>query len=289
MKINMPRLGSKLGYPSYPESAIFSPVLQLSENRRQGHHDTVFMAQLIHAWQPRNILDLGCYTGMLGAFVEDLLRDCGSDHASHSSWTLVDNFDFLRDLRNGLNDPAHKCFGLNELLKPVWQEAMTAKHYMTLPPETPEQLLEFISAIVKAHAGVMPEIGSINTGISQVTGKYDFVIYDLYGANYTFETAKHVVNNLVLDQGLIVFDDMKPRWPQQMAMFVNIVNTLPVIPVAFNSAKVAMIKTTREFKEALLREKMAPRLNVSPSEQFYWWTTYTNEVFGQIISLQDHV
>ena len=290
MQIHIPKLSSGINYPSFTNSSIFYPVLQLSESPIQAFHDTVFIAQLIHAIEPKKIADLGCYMGVLSTFVEDLLFDAKSTQAGISDWSLVDTFQFLLDLKCCIEDPLFNGNELNKILVSQWVNiSEEKKKYLTVPPTNKYELLEFLSSFCTQNNAKFPKISLIEDSILNLKETYDFIVYDLFGSQYSFDIAEYVINKLLNDDGIIIFDDMKPRHPKQMALFVKIIGTMPLVPIAFNSAKVAMIKSSMDTKHQILTSRLISRLNINPSSKHYYWNTFENPVFGKILSLKDHL
>lgn len=290
MYIYTSKISNEIKYPSFPNNSIFYPILQLAESPAQAYHDTVFIAQLIHAMEPKKIADLGCYTGILSVFVEDLLRNANSNHSGLSEWSLADNFEFLLDLKRCIEDPTYNGNELNKILVPQWKNTIAAqKSYITKPPVTANELHSFLSSFCSSHGVNIPNISSIEDNIKNLKNKYDFIIYDLFGSQYTIDIASYIITELLNDDGIIVFDDMKPRHPQQMALFVTILNTMPVVPIAFNSAKVAVIKSPMVKKHQIMESRMIHRLPTNFSTAYYYWNSFENPIFGKTFSLKDHL
>jgi len=291
MTINTTRYSNN-GYPHFDNEFRSPPALQLNESLPASFLDTVLITQLIHATKSKEILDFGCYLGLLPLLVEDLLQDGFSDMSMQANWTLIDNFEFLKDLHQYLNDVNHKPVYFNTIeSKSIWQNMSIEKQNLLVsPPTNSDELLAMLTRVANGRNSLLPKFKNCYSSLDHCNSMVDFISYDLSASHFNIDILNDCVYNKLNDKGIIVLDDVKPVHPQQMAVFHHALNTMPIYPIAFSRGKVALMKTTSiEEKNSYLINTIFPRLKVFDYYQrpgnFYGWEKFTNPVFGTVISL----
>lgn len=295
MKIdNTNHLENKIlkGYTFYHPYILQGPALQLNDTLDWALLDNLFTAQLIHASRAVNVLDFGCYLGALPLLVEDLLHGGRSDHLGKVKWTLVDNFSFLQDLRNVLVDPTHipiftntkqAISGWRNTKRFPWKEKL-----FKLPPTNPAELCTMLTNIAEYYKAPMPNIVKIDTHVDPSDDTmFDMIYFDLSAGQFEINLAAlQLCLPKLRHNGIIIFDDVKPAHPQQIALFFHAISSMGLTPIAFGRNKVAAINNSSiEEKNQYIINVLKSRLHSKEHSIYYYWDTLTNPIFGDVQSL----
>jgi SAM-dependent methyltransferase len=292
MKIeNTNHLTNKLlkGYTFYHPYILQNPALQLNDSQDWALLDNLFTAQLIHATRAVNVLDFGCYLGSLPLLVEDLLFGGRSDHVGKAKWTLVDNFSFLQDLRDKLVNPGHTAIfpntnmamgGWKTINKFPWKEQL-----FKLPPTNPDELRTMLDNIVQYYKAPQPNIVKIDTHLDASNSTiFDMIYFDLSAGQYEINLAalQQCLPKLK-HNGIIIFDDVKPAHPQQIALFFHAISSMGLTPIAFGRNKVAALNNSSiEEKNQFILSVLKARIHSKEHSLYYYWDTLNNPIFGDV-------
>ena len=74
--------------------------------------------------------------------------------------------------------------------------------------------------------------------------KFDLVHFDLTAGSSALNRSmfEHVIKHNLTDDGIIVFDDMRPQHPKMLLFFQYILSTSDFRPIAFSTGKIAMMR-----------------------------------------------
>lgn len=280
------------GYTFYHPYILQNPAWQLNDLHDWAQLDNLFTAQLIHASSAVDVLDFGCYLGALPLLVEDLLYGGRSDHKGKVNWTLVDNFSFLQDLHKKLTDLNHtpiyqntdSCIrGWKTMNKFPWKEQLFA-----LPPTNPVELRTMLDNIIDYYKAPAPNLVKIATQLDDSNSTmFDMVYFDLSAGQFEINLAalQQCLPKLK-HNGIIIFDDVKPAHPQQIALFFHAISSMGLTPIAFGRNKVATLNNSSiDEKNQYISTVLKPRLHSKENNLYYYWDTLTNPIFGDVQSL----
>lgn len=275
------------------DSAFFAP------SRILGPSDSVFVdnvltALLAYGSDSKEILDLGCYFGMLPFFVEDLIRSDNKQYAPN--WTLVDNMLYVNELRASLENsselsgrflPKHilkEWYNLNERTLQIFEHT-DAK---ILPPVTVEGFNTYWKNLSRYYDVQQPAMSLYVSLYDTPRIKYDLISYDLSAGRY--EENKPLLENVILnhshDNTIIVLDDVWPNHPKTMALFHHIITNFDYRPIAFSRHRVAIMKPMAKL--AFL-EKFSRKVTVDdkrPQLPYYSFWKTNNEYWGDFLILE---
>ena len=280
------------GYTFYHPYILQNPAWQLNDSQDWALLDNLFTTQLIHASSAVNVLDFGCYLGALPLLVEDLLYGGRSDHKGKVKWTLVDNFSFLQDLKDKLANSTHTPIyqntestirGWKTITRFPWKEQL-----FKLPPTNPVELRTMLDNIIEYYKAPVPNIVKIDTQIDDSDSTvFDMVYFDLSAGQYEINLAalQQCLPKLK-HNGIIIFDDVKPAHPQQIALFFHAISSMGLTPIAFGRNKVAALNNSSiDEKNQYISTVLKSRLHSKENNLYYYWDTLTNPIFGDVQSL----
>lgn len=259
--------------------------------------DCVMFALLMEIKKPKNILDFGSYFGLLPILSEHLFKLYGN--GQKFNWTLVDDCSYVKELayfikRQGnlsntlLTNQHVETWKISNM--PLHKSAMFEQHgEYCVPPTTPEEFYKFWAEFTNYYRLDNPS-KSMFTNLELVPSecKFDLVMFDLAAENYdvNLEMWKTLTNNYINDDAIVVMDDVLPRHPKAMSLFLHILDTTEFSPVAFSAGKIAMMKKQHkeEFINKVNQAGLIAKSNaVSAQEYFnffvnntYKWGTYLN-------------
>jgi len=236
------------GFKTLDWYSLYEPDLVLNFH----YPDVALFALLAHVKQPKHILDLGSFFGMLPFIVEEIFRSSGSDR--RFNWTLVDTCLYTKELaeaiKNGISTSGRylskKHFDAwhQENATP-WKEHWFAKSgdYF-LPPSNPFEFGIFWYRFASHYKIPTPYIKMFESIEEVKDTKFDLVHFDLTaGASELNKNMfNHIIQHRLNDDGIIVFDDMRPQHPKMLVFFQYILATSDFRPVAFSTGKIAMMR-----------------------------------------------
>lgn len=258
--LQVPRITSKFITEGFNNTldqvALFEPDIALNFH----YPDCVFFALLLELKNPKHVLDLGSYFGMLPVLTEHLHALYGDN--KKFNWTLVDNCTYVKELAdfirgNGtLSGRFLKEFQVNtwkvENIKPDKQQMFEIQGNYCVPPSTPEEFATFWEKFTTYY-----ELGNpykeMYDSLSSIPDKrkFDLVMFDLAaGSEQNFEIFQNLINNHINDDAIIVMDDIYPKHPGGMALFQWIIDTTDFIPLAFSTNKIAIQR--KQFKDKFM-------------------------------------
>lgn len=237
------------GYKSFDWYTFYNPDIVLNFH----WPDAVLFTLLAHVKKPKHILDLGSYFGILPFVVEEISRinNCPESF----DWTLIDSCLYTKELASVvkgeialtlryLNNYHLNTWHVDNV--PSWKENTLFKRVgdYYLPPSTPLEFENFWTAL-STHYKVSQPSMTMFESIEEVQDiKFDLVHFDLAAGNYQVNKAMfnlisvHKLN----DDGIIVFDDMRPQHPNMLLLFQYILETSDFRPIAFSTGKIAMMR-----------------------------------------------
>ena len=214
--------------------------------------DTVLFALLAHVKKPKHILDLGSFFGMMPFIVEEIFRSSGSDE--RFNWTLVDNCLYTKELAEAINTNtttsgrylSQKHFNAwRQENVPPWKEHFLKKSGdFFIPPSNPNEFRAYWFRFA-AHYGITMPSMTMFENIEEVQDrKFDLVHFDLTaGASELNKNMfNYIIKHKLNDDGIIVFDDIRPQHPKMLLFFQYILSTSDFRPVAFSTGKIAMMR-----------------------------------------------
>lgn len=289
----------KTSYEHYGEKVLLNPSLQLNDGIKTSLFDNLFFAQLLHATKSKNILDFGCYVGMLAVMVEELLQQGKSDMQQYANWTLIDNFSFLKDIKSNIADSTVFQFGNTLKHAPSWKTALADKsksNFIKQIPTTPGELHEFLINLIAYSKSPMPVIQLVDSSLNSINDKkFDMISFDLRASEFSpnFELLVQCVTDQLNDFGIVILDDVKTVHPNQLAIFMSILDSYQVFPLAFGTGKIALIKCKSMKDKDDCIEVLASRLHVekdaflqhlqSNTENYIFWSLRSNPKFGKFL------
>jgi hypothetical protein len=236
------------GFKTLDWHSLYAPDLVLNFH----YPDVALFALLAHIKQPKHILDLGSFFGMLPFIVEEIYRSSGS--TKQFNWTLVDTCLYTKELAEAIKNRSpistrylsqvHFDAWRQENVLP-WKERWFQKSgdYF-LPPSNPFEFGIFWYKFSSHYNIPNPYIKMFETIEEVQDRKFDLVHFDLTAGaselnkNMFNYIAEHKLN----DDGIIVFDDMRPQHPKMLVFFQYILATSDFRPVAFSTGKIAMMR-----------------------------------------------
>lgn len=291
----------KTSYKHYGAKVLLNPSLQLNDGIKTSLFDNLFFAQLLHATKSKHILDFGCYIGMLAVMVEELLQQGQSDMQQHANWTLIDNFSFLKDIKTNVADSTMFEFGNTLKHAESWKAALADQSksiFIKQIPTTPVELHEFLINLIAYSKSPMPLIQLIDISLDSVNdNKFDMISFDLRASEFSpnFELLGQCVTDQLNDFGIVIMDDVKTIHPNQLAIFMSILDSYQIFPLAFGTGKIALIKCKSMQDKDDYLEVLASRLHVekdaflirlqSNTENYIFWNLRSNPKFGKFLSM----
>ena len=231
--------------------------------------DVVLFALLAHIKKPKNILDFGSFFGLLPFVVEEIFRSSGLNQ--QFNWTLVDTCLYTKELAEAIknNTPVtgrylniNQFNGWHEDNVPPWKEhaffPKVGKYY--LPPSNPTEFNGYWFRLAM-HYNIPKPAMTMFEGIEETQGKkFDLVHFDLTAGAYELNKNmfEYLVKNNLNDDGIIVFDDMRPQHPRMLLFFQYILASTDFRPIAFSTGKIAMMR--KKYKEDFIKRVEAEGL-----------------------------
>ena len=236
------------GFKTLDWHAFYEPDTVLNFH----YPDTVLFALLAHVKKPKHILDLGSFFGMMPFIVEEIFRSSGS--YQQFNWTLVDTCLYTKELANAINNNTpisgrylnQKHFDAwREESVPPWKERFLKKSgNFFVPPSNPHEFRIYWFRFA-AHYGIpMPSMTMFESIEEVKDTKFDLVHFDLTaGASELNKNMfNYIIQHKLNDDGIIVFDDMRPQHPKMLLFFQYILATSDFRPIAFSTGKIAMMR-----------------------------------------------
>ena len=280
---NLYHNGTKQVYAYYAPIIERTHKLQLNEaNNYWAYLDNLLIGQLICASNSKIILDLGCYSGVMPLLVEDIIIQNASGHETNLEWILVDNFSYMKYIKRRINTSNL------DLLSKGWDSIKSIFPWaenLEIPPTNPTELRDFLTAMNAQVAAPLPKM-KIYESLLEVTQIIDLASFDLQADDFDGNLkALEYVNSILRDGGIIVMDDVKTMHPNQMALFITIVNSdMGLHPMAFGRGKVALIKSSLETLDEK-KQAIFKNLVTAFDEPVFNWNIFHNPVFGECIGL----
>lgn len=297
--LNIPRITSNFviqGFKTLDHYALFEPDIGLNFH----YPDCAFFALLMEIKNPKQILDLGSYFGLLPILSEQLHKLYGD--GKKFNWTLIDNCSYVKELSDYIRgDGAFTGIHLREQhletwkiknIKPYKASMFEQQGEYCIPPSTPNEFHVFWEKFTRYFQLDNPT-KEMYTGFSSVpfNKKFDLVMFDL--AAEAFDTNLEMWNILtekyIQDDAIIVMDDILPRHPRAMSLFFYILENTDFSPVAFSTNKIAMQRKDfhdkfifTDTQNAGLRAMGTPTRDIQqPYFNFYFhhsykWGNYLN-------------
>ena len=239
------------------QTALFKPDIALNFH----YPDCAFFALLMELKNPKHILDLGSYFGLLPILTENLHTLYGED--KKFNWTLIDNCSYVKELAdftrgNGaLSGKFLKQFHLNswklENINPEKQKMFEVHGGYCVPPSTPEEFTTFWEKFT-SHYKIKNPYKEMYSGLKSIPDqrKFDLVMFDLASESFeeNLEIFQDLVNNYMTDDAIIVMDDIYPKHPRGMALFQWIIDNTDFVPLAFSTNKIAIQQ--KQFKNEFM-------------------------------------
>lgn len=247
------------GFKTFHHYTFYDPEVVLNFH----YPDAVLFALLAHVKKPKHILDLGSFFGLLPFIIEEIFRSSGSQE--QFNWTLVDSCLYTKELAEAIknNTPVSARYlsveqfnGWHEDNVPPWKEYKifdkVGKYY--LPPSTPREFNGYWFRLAKFHEIPRPLMVMFESLEEVQDRKFDLVHFDLTAGAY--ELNKNMFEDLVKhnlsDDGIIVFDDMRPQHPKMLLFFQYILSSTDFRPIAFSTGKIAMMR--KQYKDDFIKK-----------------------------------
>lgn len=249
--LRIPRLTKEYirdGFKTLDWHSFYEPDLVLNFH----YPDVVLFALLAHVKQPKHILDLGSFFGMLPFIVEEIYRSSGS--AQQFNWTLVDNCLYTKEFAEAIkNRSPISARYLNQTHFDAWRQEnvlpwkdswFQKSGYHYLPPSNPFEFSVFWFRFATHYRIPNPYLTMYENMTDVKDTKFDLVHFDLTAgaSELNRNMFNHVINNNLSDDGIIVFDDMRPQHPKMLVFFQYILATTDFRPIAFSTGKIAMMR-----------------------------------------------
>jgi hypothetical protein len=245
------------GFKNLKHYTFYEPDVVLNMH----YPDIILFALLAHVKQPNHILDLGSFFGLLPFAVEEVFRS--SDNQQQFKWTLVDNCLYTKELAEAIKNNtglstrflSKKHFdGWHQDNVPAWKEGMffdKVGEYF-LPPSTVAEFNGYWFKIANHHKIPRPYMQMFESMEEVKDKKFDLVHFDLTAGAYELNknTFLSLVEHNLSDDGIIVFDDMRPQHPNMLLFFQYILANTDFRPIAFSTGKIAMMR--KSHKEAFI-------------------------------------
>jgi hypothetical protein len=236
------------GFKTLDWHAFYEPDTVLNFH----YPDVVLFSLLAHVKKPKHILDLGSFFGMLPFIVEEIFRSSGSNE--QFNWTLVDNCLYTKEFAEAIkNKTPISARYLNQKHFNAWRrenviprkETLFDKSgYYLLPPSNPMEFRAYWHRFSSSYNVPMPPMIMVES-IEEVNDKkFDLVHFDLTAgaSELNKRMFNHIAEHKLNDDGIIVFDDMRPQHPKMLLFFQYILATTDFRPVAFSTGKIAMMR-----------------------------------------------
>ena len=236
------------GFKTLDWHAFYGPDVVLNFHQP----DVVLFALLAHVKKPKHILDLGSFFGMLPFIVEEIFRS--SNSTEQFNWTLVDTCLYTKEFANAiknntpisaryLNQKHFDAWHVDNV--PPWKETLFTRfgeYY--LPPTNPFEFNRYWFQFAQRYGIPMPYMTMFESIEEVKDKKFDLVHFDLTAgaSELNKRMFEHVANNLLIDDGIIVFDDIRPQHPKMLLFFQYILSTSDFRPIAFSTGKIAMMR-----------------------------------------------
>jgi hypothetical protein len=266
--LNIPRITENFiwqGFKTIDRSSLYEPDIALNFH----YPDCVFFALLMEAHNPKHILDLGSYFGMLPILTEQLHTLYGDN--KKFNWTLIDNCTYVKELANFIrghdmfSGKFLKKFHLDtwklENINPEKQQMFEVHGKYCVPPSTVEEFVIFWQKFTTFYKIDNPPHREMYVSLKSIPGqrKFDLVMFDLAADSFeeNQEIFQDLTTNYINDNAIIVMDDIYPKHPRGMALFQWIIDTTNFLPVAFSTNKVALMQ--KQFKDEFMFTKVMDR------------------------------
>ena len=247
------------GLQAFDHYTFYSPDVVLNFHLP----DVVLFTLLAHVKKPKHILDLGSYFGILPFVVEEISRiyNC----AETFDWTLIDNSLYTKELAKVVKGEV--TLSLHYLTNyhldtwhvnnvPKWKENELFKKVgdYYLPPSTPLEFENYWSSLATHYKVPRPSMSMFESVEEVQDKKFDLVHFDLAAGAYQFNKTmfENLVKNNLNENGIIVFDDMRPQHPNMLLLFQYILESSDFRPIAFSTGKIAMMR--KQFKEEFINK-----------------------------------
>jgi hypothetical protein len=266
--------------------------MQLAGPVNSTYLENVAVASIIHIFQPKNFLDLGCYCGALPIMVEDLLSLSGSDCSNKTEWYLLDDFSLLKSIaefneaydkdNHVIHETVHNyCLHLrNPNSKGV------LKNFPI--PIDGEKLKTVIEGITKMFGASSPNINSISTSLSDLQGtKFDMISFDLFADRYeeNLKILELIVNEHLNEKGMIVLDDASPDHPGQLLLLLDAIKTLNLNLIAVAGKRVVLTNTNIKEKNDIIDKIYKIRCYANNDNVHFFWHQEDAGKYGPILKL----
>lgn len=236
------------GFKSLDWHAFYEPDTVLNFH----YPDVVLFALLAHVKQPKHILDLGSFFGMLPFIVEEIYRS--SNSTERFNWKLVDNCLYTKELAEAINNntPISARY-LSQKHFRAWHEDVVVGWKINLfqkvgnyylPPSNPLEFDRHWFRLSLQYNIPMPYMSMVESIEEVKDTKFDLVHFDLTAGSSALNRSmfEHVIKHNLNDDGIIVFDDIRPQHPKMLLFFQYILSTSDFRPVAFSTGKIAMMR-----------------------------------------------
>jgi hypothetical protein len=213
--------------------------------------DCAMFALLMEIKNPKYILDLGSYFGMLPLLTEHLHKLYGE--SKKFDWTLIDNCSYVKELADCIKGYSnltgtylldqHLETWKTKNVKPYKVDMFEQHGEYCMPPTTPDEFYKFWDKFSN-HFQLDNPKKEMHTSFNSVpfSRKFDLVMFDLSAENFdeNLEMWNTLTGQYVQDDAIIVMDDILPKHPKAMALFLYILDKTDFSPVAFSTNKIAM-------------------------------------------------
>lgn len=249
------------GFKTLDHGDLFEPDIALNFH----YPDCAFFALLMEIKNPKYILDLGSYFGMLPILTEQLHTLYGDN--KKFNWTLIDNCLYVKELAEFVKGTGefsgrflrqlHLDTWKLENIKP-WKQAMfEISGEYCVPPSTPDEFVKFWEKFTEYYKLGNP-YKEMYDSLESIPDqrKFDLVMFDLAadGFEENLEIFQNLVANYINEDAIIVMDDILPRHPRGFALFQWIIDNTDFSPVAFSTNKIAIQK--KQFKDDFMFNKV---------------------------------
>jgi SAM-dependent methyltransferase len=214
------------------------------ESKKTIFSDHVLYFFLIASTSSTKILDLGSFFGMTPFLVEDIARLI--NYKSDSlCWTCVDNNTYVKQLKAAILENKPTDFFRE------WQIKQWKKMGL-IPETTAEEFHTFWENLCKKRNIKQPNIISKESLENDYT-KFDIIIFDLNAGNYNdnYKIFLKLIKENIHPDTILIFDDVQPKHPNQMALFHRILKEFNYEPLAFSLSKIAIV--SKKSKEKIIK------------------------------------
>jgi len=245
--------------------------------------DSVLFALLAHIQQPKEILDLGSFFGMMPFITEEIYRTGWRGTGSETfSWTLVDKCLYTKELADVVNGKTTlSSRWLNHSHLQAWHEDVVSawkkeelyqkagQYYC--PPSNPLEFDTYWDKLAAHYNINRPKMQMVESLEETNNKKFDLVHFDLTAGAYELnkEVFEQLAANNLSDDGIIVFDDMTPRHPKMLLFFQYLITKTEFRPIAFSTGKIALMR--RGHKQAFIDKALAAGLIDPDDERSYYY------------------